>query len=475
MVSGARNGRRLSARRWRAALSAAAVLAVPLAVVSTAQPASAADTAYVGPFYGTITETFKTYEETYWSNTDGTQWQGRVQMREWTVTHTVAKGAVADEDGGYDATSSFNYWHSDTSDWFNGVQSCIAWEDESSSGTSHPDYVPVLDSRTNGNVKFGYGAVNGASMDRSVGASHPDCGPTYTEHSDDFVIGQIDVWPFNVAGVASNGIVKFEGSDALHDGFVEGQPDVSGYHKYSADVTVDVDMRCDLPCDGATSIDFDWSMVDQTVDADNDGLIDKYKGGNRTADVPADGRYPVRLTACGQSASNFNWLLSGPQGQTRSLTPAGCATTVRLEEGNWVAALTATRGGQRASAAGELQVKNHLIVSIGDSFASGEGNPDEIIHRRLNRDKVVWKDRDCHRSAWAAPARSALSIEEASSTFIGDPHPPRMFWRHHSQGHHRPVQRGREGWAQQQAPALRGSRPRPRSTRRRAAALYWGQ
>ncbi|WP_157201642.1 hypothetical protein [Massilia sp. Root418] len=48
-----------------------------------------------------------------------------------------------------------------------------------------------------------------------------------------------------------------------------------------------------------------------------------------------------------------------------------------------------------------------LIVSLGDSFASGEGNPDVpagVIG------KALWMDARCHRSAYAGPLRAAVRI-----------------------------------------------------------------
>ncbi|MEU6744424.1 SGNH/GDSL hydrolase family protein [Streptosporangium sandarakinum] len=83
-----------------------------------------------------------------------------------------------------------------------------------------------------------------------------------------------------------------------------------------------------------------------------------------------------------------------------------------------------------------ISIRDHLIVSIGDSLASGEGNPDlpgeYIPHREhvkytagLIDGKITsareirpaqWMDRRCHRSARSGPARAAQAIEEA------DPH-----------------------------------------------------
>ena len=63
-------------------------------------------------------------------------------------------------------------------------------------------------------------------------------------------------------------------------------------------------------------------------------------------------------------------------------------------------------------------VKDYLIVSIGDSFASGEGNPDIQGGWELFPEWIppVWEDTRCHRSAASGPAQAALAIEQS------DPH-----------------------------------------------------
>ena len=72
-----------------------------------------------------------------------------------------------------------------------------------------------------------------------------------------------------------------------------------------------------------------------------------------------------------------------------------------------------------------VTIRDILIVSMGDSLASGEGNPDVpgrydySIDRYLNvTTKTVrtaqWKDRRCHRSATSGPARAAEALEASS-------------------------------------------------------------
>lgn len=65
-------------------------------------------------------------------------------------------------------------------------------------------------------------------------------------------------------------------------------------------------------------------------------------------------------------------------------------------------------------------VKDLLIVTIGDSYAAGEGNPE---YSRLQGQKYGhWVDDRCHRSSYAGPARAAYALErqdpKTSVTFL---------------------------------------------------------
>ena len=70
--------------------------------------------------------------------------------------------------------------------------------------------------------------------------------------------------------------------------------------------------------------------------------------------------------------------------------------------------------------------RDYLVVSMGDSYGSGEGNPD--VPQKFATDPIFgnqlpwvqrgprWEDKRCHRSAKAGPAQAALQMEAA------DPH-----------------------------------------------------
>ncbi|HSH61366.1 MAG TPA: DNRLRE domain-containing protein [Acidimicrobiales bacterium] len=172
----------------------------------------------------------------------------------------------------------------------------------------------------------------------------------------------------------------------------------------------------------------DWSMPDRTVKEGKSGYA-KYIGGNRTADVPADGRYLVNLDACRSTGdiTLYEWTV----GTSEYLSSSLCHASVMLEEGKVPVRLTVTGPSGSHSAAFTLDVVDHLILSLGDSYASGEGNPDRAAIRKVRRFSIpetklvkpaVWKNEACHRSAKAGPALAALALEESdprsSVTFV---------------------------------------------------------
>jgi len=90
-------------------------------------------------------------------------------------------------------------------------------------------------------------------------------------------------------------------------------------------------------------------------------------------------------------------------------------------------------GGVSLAVSRILQIRDYLIVSMGDSLASGEGNPDvpgqykvdtsfltgEADHATAIK-AVKWQDQRCHRSAKSGPALAAKGFENryASVTFL---------------------------------------------------------
>jgi PKD repeat protein len=110
--------------------------------------------------------------------------------------------------------------------------------------------------------------------------------------------------------------------------------------------------------------------------------------------------------------STYQWEIDGAAVSQPTTSPT--LTHDFTDQRTYDVKLTVTApDGTQTISQGPVTVKDLLIVSIGDSFASGQGNPD--IPKQGNT-PAKWVDRPCARSADAGPAQAARSIEEA------DPH-----------------------------------------------------
>jgi hypothetical protein len=130
---------------------------------------------------------------------------------------------------------------------------------------------------------------------------------------------------------------------------------------------------------------------------------------------------------------NCNWQVDG-----------GAATTAPCDEPVTVAVPYPKGANISVGVEGEtpistdIQVKDLLIVGFGDSFASGEGNPDvpvrfdenrrarNVYPRRAGTDarsNAQWMDELCHRSLYGHQLRAALQVAientKASVTYMG--------------------------------------------------------
>ena len=195
-----------------------------------------------------------------------------------------------------------------------------------------------------------------------------------------------------------------------------------------------------------------WSMVPQAKDTNNDGVIDgdggvpvsgaltrepatRYKGaGNRIAQPNerliggalswylSPKGYPVALDACSSTGDEFRWKITR-DGRTirttkwRSLTPRACSQELVLPEAVYSMTLEVRTGSQTARKAMTARVRNILIVAMGDSYASGEGNP-RNVDAWLSEGapfRPYWDDSSCNRSVLGAPSQAALALEQESA------------------------------------------------------------
>ncbi|HEU4599474.1 MAG TPA: GDSL-type esterase/lipase family protein, partial [Solirubrobacterales bacterium] len=169
---------------------------------------------------------------------------------------------------------------------------------------------------------------------------------------------------------------------------------------------------------------FDWTMPARLGgDGDGDGLLD-YAGSAAEFEEEEEARegFPVELEVrrdlCRKDAT-YTW--HSPAGSSGGQGKAGCAVTQTFpREGEYPVRLEVRfAGGRTLSFDRKVTVQDWLVVSIGDSVASGEGNPD---HRGGLFRRARWKSARCHRSAKAGPALAAFELEAAdprtSATFV---------------------------------------------------------
>lgn len=161
--------------------------------------------------------------------------------------------------------------------------------------------------------------------------------------------------------------------------------------------------------------EIDWRMPALTVDADGNGVIDRYIDGNRTADVPADGRYDVVLDACGSTrTTRYTWWVralerKAPKPRVQRVTSRACETTVRLSEGRHRVTLVAYGKRGLAWDRTRINVKTHVVLGLGDSYGSGAGAQAVAD----NPEDVGYFARNCERTPRSHQAVAALELEQS--------------------------------------------------------------
>ena len=203
----------------------------------------------------------------------------------------------------------------------------------------------------------------------------------------------------------------------------------------------------DPPADTRPPAAFTWTMPDRFgYDSNGDGLVDYFTG----SDVcPADPAQPchrqpptnpapikpagwhVDLNACGSrygdpAGAVLTWRVIAGAGAVISGGPGCGGFDLDVPaEGVYGLELTVTSSLGTATATQDVVVQDWLIVSLGDSYGSGEGNPDIEMQRNdvgIEEAPAVWQDNRCHRTANAGSALAAIWLERAdpktSVTFI---------------------------------------------------------
>jgi hypothetical protein len=121
--------------------------------------------------------------------------------------------------------------------------------------------------------------------------------------------------------------------------------------------------------------------------------------------VKEAGRPPPTTIELRRCAAGGTWELDGAQ-VSPITTGSRCTFILDLHD-NGQHELTLKDGGESVTA--NVAARDLLVVSIGDSVASGEGNPDGASFATPK-----WLERRCHRSMRSGAAQAALALEAAS-------------------------------------------------------------
>jgi hypothetical protein len=141
-------------------------------------------------------------------------------------------------------------------------------------------------------------------------------------------------------------------------------------------------------------------------------------GANDTSDIDAltayiNSPFLLDLNGCGSAAgaapiSSYRWSLNGAVAN-------GCTVAWSVaKQGSYPVSLTVTdSAGLSSTTTQTVTVKDYFVVALGDSIASGEGNPATPERWNLPPVAPVWPNTRCHRSP-LAPSQQAMSSFEAS-------------------------------------------------------------
>lgn len=137
------------------------------------------------------------------------------------------------------------------------------------------------------------------------------------------------------------------------------------------------------------------------LDANHDGQIDYPTTPDEV--TPPDG-FDVNLIVDRARCDDATFAFTA-DGVPLDVTRDGCTFATKLDEGSYEVSLSIDGADQGTET---VKVDDILIVAMGDSYSSGEGNPESGA--------APWRDNksQCHRSANAGPARAALAAEKAS-------------------------------------------------------------
>jgi hypothetical protein len=158
--------------------------------------------------------------------------------------------------------------------------------------------------------------------------------------------------------------------------------------------------------------DFSWQMQPRFAQRPDGGSLIPYFN---TRDQINQHAWPVRFVIP-DCTSDPSMAYAWDFGDGETMTTTDCEVTHAYPKNHqrYLASLSVIQGTDQSEPTERwVKVTDDLVVSIGDSFASGEGNPDVagICYTRGCLRPPKWQNRDCHRSAWAGASRAAIHLE----------------------------------------------------------------
>ena len=185
----------------------------------------------------------------------------------------------------------------------------------------------------------------------------------------------------------------------------------------------------DVGAQTVITAEFDYSMPARFdgVDGDGDGLIDYF---TTREQINPPGGWQVDFDACSSKGSQLAYILS-----VNNMPPEvyrRCNFSYKFkQEGTYQVTLKVQDNlDHTATTTKTVIVQDWLIIGLGDSYASGEGNPEIPIAEDFYIDnnlrpsaKARWQQpENCHRSAYSGQAQAAIQLEQAdprtSVTFV---------------------------------------------------------
>jgi lysophospholipase L1-like esterase len=161
------------------------------------------------------------------------------------------------------------------------------------------------------------------------------------------------------------------------------------------------------------------------LDQNRNGLVDSITTPAQASPIAWTALVTLRWPAGGRCTGTYRWTVGGkPNAFVQQRSPVTGLPTCTFAFARFPAldrpypvSVVATRGGATGRGRVTVTIRDRLVVGLGDSAASGEGNPDQGVAL------VRWQDRRCHRSAKGFEAQTAARLEAASAkssvTFVG--------------------------------------------------------